>query len=84
MILISFPQSLRAWIWTLKEIVRLAAHHGTMVVHGFATPISDSTATSRPACCKWTGPRRSASKSFDVESYNMAGWRVGFCLGNPK
>ena len=49
------------------------------------TPISASTATRRPASCRWTGAKEVAVEIFSMsKSYNMAGWRVGFCLGNPK
>ena len=46
---------------------------------------SDSTATSRPASCRCPGAKDVAVEIFSMsKSYNMAGWRVGFCLGNQK
>ena len=88
MILISFPHNPTTQCVDLdffREIVRLAARHGTMVVHDFAYADLGFDGYSRPASCKWKAPRRSRSRSISMsKSYNMAGWRVGFCLGNRE
>ena len=48
-------------------------------------PTWASTATSRPAFCRCQGAKDVAVEIFSMsKSYNMAGWRVGFCLGNQK
>src|ERR1700743_677198 len=46
-----------------------------------------STATRPPVFCRCRARRRWRSKSSpcpSAKSYNMAGWRVGYCLGNAK
>ena len=49
------------------------------------TPISPSTATRPRAFSRCRAPRRSGVEFFSMsKSYSMAGWRVGFCVGNPE
>lgn len=68
-----------------KEVVRLAAHHGTMVLHDFAYADLGFDGYKPPSILQVDGAREVAVEIFSMtKSYNMAGWRVGFCLGNPK
>ena len=47
--------------------------------------ISASTATSRPSILEVPGAKDVAVEIFSMsKSYNMAGWRVGFCLGQRE
>jgi hypothetical protein len=49
------------------------------------TPISASTAMSLPAFLQVEGAKEIAVEIYSMsKSFNMAGWRVGFCLGNKK
>ena len=88
MILISFPHNPTTQCVDLdffKEIVRLAAHHGTMVVHDFAYADLGFGGYKPPSILEVEGAKEVAVEIFSMsKSYNMAGWRVGFCLGNPK
>src|SRR5215467_2264062 len=88
MILISFPHNPTTQCVDLdffKEIVRLAAHHGTMVVHDFAYADLGFDGYKAPSILEVEGAKEVAVEIFSMsKSYNMAGWRVGFCLGNPK
>src|SRR5215471_9229335 len=88
MILISFPHNPTTQTVELdffKEIVRLAAHHGTMVVHDFAYADLGFGGYKPPSILEVEGAKEVAVEIFSMsKSYNMAGWRVGFCLGNPK
>ena len=88
MILISFPHNPTTHTVELdffKEIVRLAAHHGTMVVHDFAYADLGFDGYKPPSILEVPGAKEVAVEIFSLsKSYNMAGWRVGFCLGNPK
>jgi alanine-synthesizing transaminase len=88
MILISFPHNPTTQCVDLdffKEIVRLAAHHGTMVVHDFAYADLGFDGYKPPSILEVEGAKEVAVEIFSMsKSYNMAGWRVGFCLGNPK
>jgi alanine-synthesizing transaminase len=88
MILISFPHNPTTQCVDLdffKEIVRLAAHHGTMVVHDFAYADLGFDGYKPPSMMQVEGAKEVGVEIFSMsKSYNMAGWRVGFCLGNPK
>jgi alanine-synthesizing transaminase len=88
LILISFPHNPTTTCVDLdffREIVRLAAHHGTLVVHDFAYADICFDGYKAPSILQVDGAKEVAVEIFSLsKSYNMAGWRVGFCLGNPK
>lgn len=88
MILISFPHNPTTHTVDLdfhKEIIRLAAHHGSMVVHDFAYADIGFDGYIAPSILQVEGAKEHAVEIFSMsKSYNMAGWRVGFCLGNPR
>src|SRR6266404_1730496 len=88
MILISFPHNPTTQCVDLdffREIIRLAAHHGTMVVHDFAYADICFDGYKAPSILQVDGAKDIAVEIFSLsKSYNMAGWRVGFCLGNPR
>jgi alanine-synthesizing transaminase len=88
MILISFPHNPTTQCVDLdfmKEIIRLARHHGTMVVHDFAYADLGFDGYRPPSILQVEGAKDVAVEIFSLsKSYNMAGWRVGFCLGNPR
>jgi alanine-synthesizing transaminase len=88
MLLISFPHNPTTTCVDLdffREIVRLASHHGTMVVHDFAYADLGFDGYKPPSILQVEGAKEVAVEIFSMsKSYNMAGWRVGFCLGNPK
>jgi alanine-synthesizing transaminase len=88
MVLISFPHNPTTQCVDLdffKEIVRLAAHHGTMVVHDFAYADICFDGYRAPSILQVPGAKEVAVEIFSLsKSYNMAGWRVGFCLGNAR
>ena len=88
MILISFPHNPTTQCVDLdfmKEIVRLARRHGTMVVHDFAYADLGFDGYRPPSILQVEGAKEIAVEIFSMsKSYNMAGWRIGFCLGNPR
>jgi alanine-synthesizing transaminase len=88
MILISFPHNPTTQCVDLdffKEIIRLASHHGTMVVHDFAYADICFEGYKAPSILQVDGAKEVAVEIFSMsKSYNMAGWRVGFCLGNAR
>ncbi len=88
MVLISFPHNPTTCTVDLdfmKEIVRLAHQHGTMVVHDFAYADICFDGYQAPSILQVEGAKEVAVEIFSMsKSYNMAGWRMGFCLGNPK
>jgi len=88
MILISFPHNPTTQCVDLdfmKEIVALAREHGTMVVHDFAYADIAFDGYKPPSILQVEGAKEVAVEIFSMsKSYNMAGWRMGFCLGNPR
>jgi alanine-synthesizing transaminase len=88
MLLISFPHNPTTTcvdLAYLGEIVRLARQHGTLIVHDFAYADLGFDGYKPPSILQVEGAKDVAVEIFSLsKSYNMAGWRVGFCLGNPK
>ncbi len=87
-LLISFPHNPTTTCVDLdfmKEIVGLARQHGTLIVHDFAYADLGFDGYTPPSILQVEGAREIAVEIFSMsKSYNMAGWRVGFCVGNPK
>jgi len=88
MVLISFPHNPTTTcvdLDFLAEIVRLARHHGSLIIHDFAYADLGFDGYKPPSILQVEGAKDVAVEIFSLsKSYNMAGWRVGFCLGNPK
>ena len=88
LILISFPHNPTTQCVDLnfmKEIVQLARHHGSMVLHDFAYADICFDGYKAPSILQVPGAKDVAVEIFSMsKSYNMAGWRVGFCVGNQK
>ncbi len=87
-ILISFPHNpttLCVDLDYMKAIVELASRHGAMVVHDFAYADLCFDGYKAPSILQIDGAKEVAVEIFSMsKSYNMAGWRVAYCLGNPK
>ena len=88
MLLISFPHNPTTTCVDLeffRDIIALAREHGTMVVHDFAYADLCFDGYKAPSILQVEGASEVAVEIFSMsKSYNMAGWRVGFCLGNRK
>jgi alanine-synthesizing transaminase len=88
LLLISFPHNPTTTCVDLdfmREIVNLARANGTTVVHDFAYADLGFDGYKAPSILQVEGAKEVAVEIFSLsKSYNMAGWRVGFCLGNPK
>ena len=88
MVLISFPHNPTTTCVDLdffREVVQLARHHGSMIVHDFAYADLCFDGYKAPSILQVEGAKEVAVEIFSMsKSYNMAGWRVGFCLGNAK
>jgi alanine-synthesizing transaminase len=87
-ILISFPHNPTTTCVDLafmKEVVHLAQMHGSYIVHDFAYADLGFDGYKPPSILQVPGAKDIAVEIFSLsKSYNMAGWRVGFCLGNQK
>jgi alanine-synthesizing transaminase len=88
MILVSFPHNpttATVGMPFFETLVALAREHGTMIVHDFAYADLCFDGYKAPSILQVPGAKEVAVEIFSMsKSYNMAGWRVGFCLGNPK
>lgn len=87
-LLISFPHNpttVCVDLAFLTEIVELARHHGTLIVHDFAYADLGFDGYVPPSILQVPGAKEVAVEIFSMsKSYDMAGWRVGYCLGNAK
>ncbi len=88
LILISFPHNPTTTCVDLdffRRIVALAREHGALIVHDFAYADLCFDGYRAPSILQVEGAKEVAVEIFSMsKSYNMAGWRVGYCLGNPK
>jgi alanine-synthesizing transaminase len=88
MILLSFPHNpttIGVELPFFERLVELAHQHGTMIVHDFAYADLCFDGYKAPSLLRVPGAKEVGVEIFSMsKSYNMAGWRVGFCLGNPK
>jgi alanine-synthesizing transaminase len=88
MLMISFPHNPTTTcvdLPFLTEIVNLAKEHGTLIIHDFAYADLGFDGYMPPSILEVPGAKDIAVEIFSMsKSYNMAGWRVGFCLGNAK
>ena len=87
-LMINYPHNPTATLADLdlfKEIVRLAKKFNFMVVHDFAYSKITFDGNVAPSFLEVPG-----AKDVGVEfgsfskSYNMAGWRIGYCVGNSE
>jgi alanine-synthesizing transaminase len=87
-ILISFPHNPTTTCVDLnfmKEVVRMAQVNGSLIVHDFAYADLGFDGYKPPSILEVPGAKDLAVEIFSMsKSYNMAGWRVGFCLGNQR
>src|SRR5438477_2514741 len=88
LILISFPHNPTTMCVDLdffREIVELARVHGSMIVHDFAYADLCFDGYKAPSILQVPGAKDVAVEIYSMsKSFNMAGWRIGFCLGNRK
>jgi alanine-synthesizing transaminase len=87
-ILISFPHNPTTVCVDLnfmREVVDLARQHGSYVIHDFAYAELGFDGYRPPSILEVEGAADHVVEIYSMtKSYNMAGWRVGFCLGNRK
>jgi len=68
-----------------ERVVQLAKKYGFMVIHDFAYNKITFDGYVAPSFLQVPGARDVGVEfgSFS-KSYNMAGWRLGYCVGNPE
>ncbi len=66
-----------------ERVVRIAREHGILVVHDLAYADITFDGWKAPSIMQVPGARDVAVEFFTMsKSYNMAGWRIGFMVGN--
>jgi alanine-synthesizing transaminase len=87
-ILISFPHNPTTMcvdMQFMREVVELARQYGTYIIHDFAYAELGFDGYRPPSILQVPGAADHAIEIYSMtKSYNMAGWRVGFCLGNKR
>ncbi|MBV8903653.1 MAG: aminotransferase class I/II-fold pyridoxal phosphate-dependent enzyme, partial [Acidobacteriia bacterium] len=87
-ILISFPNNPTTVCVDLnfmREVVALARRYGSYVIHDFAYAELGFDGYRPPSILQVEGATEHAVELYSMtKTYNMAGWRVGYCLGNRK
>jgi alanine-synthesizing transaminase len=87
MIVLGFPSNPTAQCVDLdffRRVVELARTHGIYVVHDLAYADIVFDGYRAPSIMQVPGARDVAVEFFTLsKSYNMAGWRIGFMVGNP-
>jgi alanine-synthesizing transaminase len=86
MLILGFPSNPTAQCVELEffeKIIALAREHDIMVVHDLAYADICFDSYKAPSIMQVPGAREVAVEFFTMsKSYNMAGWRVGFMVGN--
>ena len=88
MLILNFPSNPTTQCVELpffERIVGLAREHGIYVVHDLAYADIVFDGYRAPSIMQVPGAKEVAVEFFTLsKSYNMAGWRVGFMVGNPE
>src|SRR5499426_3964235 len=86
MLILGFPSNPTAQCVDLaffEQIVALARQHDILVVHDLAYADITFDSYRAPSIMQVPGAREVAVEFFTMsKSYNMAGWRIGFMVGN--
>src|SRR5213076_3265845 len=87
MIVLGFPSNPTAQCVELdffERVVALARQHDILVVHDLAYADIVYDGWTAPSIMQVPGAKDIAVEFFTLsKSYNMAGWRIGFMVGNP-
>jgi len=88
MLIISFPNNPTTEVVELdffEKIVGFAREHNLMIVHDLAYADLAFDGYKAPSFLEATGAKDVGVEFFSLsKSYSMAGWRVGFAVGNRK
>lgn len=88
LLIISFPHNPTSVVVDLdffKKIVDFAKENNIMVIHDLAYADLTFDGYKAPSFLQAPGAKDIGVEFFSLsKSYSMAGWRVGFCVGNPE
>ncbi len=69
----------------LERLVAFAREHNVILVHDFAYSDTAFDGYQPPSILQVPGAKDVAVELYTLtKSFSMAGWRVGFCVGNPE
>lgn len=87
MLIISFPHNPTTRVVEqdfFQKVVDFAKEHGIIVIHDFAYADLCFDGYQAPSFMQAKGAKEVGVEFFSLsKSYSMAGWRVGFAVGNP-
>lgn len=88
LLIISYPHNPTAAVVDLDffhRIVEFARENHVMVIHDLAYADLTFDGYQAPSFLQVPGAKEVGVEFFSMsKSYSMAGWRVGFCVGNPE
>jgi alanine-synthesizing transaminase len=88
MLIISYPHNPTTEVVTLdffQKVVDYAKENDMLVIHDFAYADITFDGYKAPSFLQAKGAKDVGVEFFSLsKSYNMAGWRLGFCCGNPE
>jgi aminotransferase len=88
LLFLNYPNNPTAGVATsafFADTVQLAEQHDILVVHDFAYGSIGFDGQKPPSFLQTPGAKEVGIEVFTLsKTYNMAGWRVGFALGNPS
>ena len=86
MLILSFPHNPTTEVVQVEffeRVVKTAKEHGFIVVHDLAYADITFDGYQAPSFLQVAGAKDVGVEFFSLsKSYNMPGWRVGFCVGN--
>ena len=88
LLILSFPHNPATVTVNLdffEEAVAIARERGYLIIHDLAYADLVFDGAEAPSILQVPGAKDVAVEMFSMsKSYSMAGWRVGFCAGNPQ
>jgi len=88
LLILSFPHNPTTVTVNLdffREAVAIARERGYLIIHDLAYADLVFDGAEAPSILQVSGAKDVAVEMFSMsKSYSMAGWRVGFCAGNPQ
>lgn len=79
------PTGMTVELSFFEEMVAWCRKRSVILIHDFAYKDITFDSYSAPSVLQVPGASEVAVEFFTMsKSYNMAGWRCGFCLGNPE
>jgi len=88
LLILSYPHNPTTEVVDLdffQKVVDFAKEHNIIVIHDFAYADLNFDGYQAPSFLQAKGAKEVGVEFFSMsKSYSMAGWRVGFCVGNPE